>query len=76
MKHVFAFFTFILISLAPVFADEGYIPYFPDFLEPHGIGFRGPSSTKAQTCCADHNCIRGDLEKTVFAMPKGANLVL
>ena len=74
LKYVFAFFAFILVSLAPVFADEGYIPYFPDFLEPQGIGFRGPSSTKAQICWADHNCSGEDLEKTVFAMPKGTNI--
>ena len=43
LKYVFAFFAFILVSLAPVHADEGYIPYFPDALEPHGIGFRGPA---------------------------------
>jgi len=33
----------MVVSLAPVCADEGYIPFFPDFLEPDGIGFRGPA---------------------------------
>ena len=46
LKYVFAFFAFILVSLAPVSADEGYIPYFPDFLEPDGIGFRGTAEFK------------------------------
>ena len=50
LKYVFAFFAFILVSLAPVYADEGYIPYFPDFLEPDGIGFRGPSSITGELC--------------------------
>ena len=43
LKYVFAFFAFILVSLAPVSADEGYIPFFPDFLEPDGIGIRADS---------------------------------
>ena len=43
LKHVLAFFVFMVVSLAPVCADEGYIPFFPDFLEPDGIGFRGPA---------------------------------
>ena len=46
LKYVLAFFVFIVVSLAPVFADEGYIPYFPDFLEPDGIGFRGTAEFK------------------------------
>ena len=40
MKYVLAFFVIIVVSLASVYADEGYIPYFPDFLEPDGIKFR------------------------------------
>ena len=72
LKYVLAFFAFILISIAPVSADEGYIPYFPDFLEPHGIGFRGPASIKSQTCWADHNC-SGDLEIIVLDFPAGTN---
>ena len=43
LKHVLTFFAFIMASLAPASADEGYIPFFPDFLEPDGIGYRGPS---------------------------------
>ena len=39
LKHVLAFFAFLALSLAPVYADEGYIPYFPDFLEPDGIKY-------------------------------------
>ena len=50
LKYVFAFFAFIVVSLAPVYADEGYIPYFPDALEPDGIGFRGPSEIISQYC--------------------------
>ena len=50
LKYVFTFFAFIVVSLAPVFADEGYIPYFPDFLEPDGIGFRGPASIIGDVC--------------------------
>ena len=40
LKYVFAFFAFILVTLAPVYADEGYIPFWPDFLEPNGITLR------------------------------------
>jgi len=43
LKYVLAFFAFIVVSLAPVHADEGYIPFFPDFLEPDGIGIRSSS---------------------------------
>ena len=50
LKHVLAFFVFIVVSLAHVYADEGYIPYFPDFLEPDGIGFRGPASIESKLC--------------------------
>jgi len=50
LKYVFAFFAFILVSLAPVYADEGYIPYVPDFLEPDGIGFRGPAEIIYKSC--------------------------
>ena len=50
LKHVLAFFAFIVVSLAPVCADEGYIPYFPDFLEPDGIGFRGPAEIRNDIC--------------------------
>jgi len=73
LKYVFAFFAFVMVSLAPLYADEGYIPFFPDFLEPDGIGFRGPASIKAQNCWADQNC-SGDLESTVDAMPYGTSL--
>ena len=50
LKNVFAFFAFILVSLAPVHADKGYIPFFPDFLEPDGIGFRGPAENTSKAC--------------------------
>ena len=40
LEHVLAFFAFIMVSLASVYADEGYIPYWPDFLEPDGITLR------------------------------------
>ena len=46
LKHVLAIFVFIVVSLAPVCADEGYIPFFPDFLEPDGIGFRGTAELR------------------------------
>ena len=36
--------------MPPVYADEGYIPYFPDFLEPDGIGFRGPAENTQKIC--------------------------
>ena len=62
----------MVVSLAPVHADEGYIPFFLDALEPDGIGFRGPASIKAQTCWADQNC-SGELESTIDAMPKGTS---
>ena len=50
LKNVLAFFAFIMVSLAPVYADEGYIPFFPDFLEPDGIGFRGPTELLYRSC--------------------------
>ncbi len=40
----------MMLSLAPVHADEGYIPFFPDFLEPDGIGFRGPAENNTVAC--------------------------
>ena len=43
LKHVLTFFAFIMVSLAPMSADEGYIPFFPDFLEPDGIAIRDKS---------------------------------
>ena len=55
LKYVFAFFAFILVSLAHVFADEGYIPYFPDFLEPDGIGFRGPEEHYNKACWSQNS---------------------
>ena len=55
LKHVLAFFAFILVSLAPVYADEGYIPYFPDFLEPDGIGFRGPAEHYNKACWSQNS---------------------
>ena len=50
LKHVLAFFVFIVVSLTPVNADEGYIPYFPDFMEPDGIGFRGTAEYSIVNC--------------------------
>ena len=55
LKYVFAFFAFILVTLASVFADEGYIPYFPDFLEPDGIGFRGPAENVTRHCWSEYS---------------------
>ena len=37
LKYVLALFVLIVVSHASVCADEGYIPFFPDFLEPDGI---------------------------------------
>ena len=54
LKHVLAFFVFIVVSLAPVSADEGYIPFFPDFLEPDGIGFKGTATINTMHCWADY----------------------
>jgi len=59
VKLSLAFFIFIVVYLSPVFADEGYIPFFPDALEPDGIGFKGPASLRATNCWADHECILG-----------------
>ena len=55
LKYVFTFFAFIVVSLAPVYADEGYIPFFPDFLEPDGIGFKGPSEIKYHNCWTSYS---------------------
>ena len=44
-----------MVSLAPVYADEGYIPYFPDFLEPDGIGFRGPAENNSKACWSQNS---------------------
>ena len=49
-----------MVSLATVSADEGYIPFFPDFLEPDGIGYRGPSEISKNDCWSNGNC---DFEK-------------
>ena len=50
LKYVLALLALVVVSLAPVNADEGYITYFPDFLEPDGIGFRGPAEIQNQIC--------------------------
>ena len=67
LKHVLAFFVFIVVSLAPVCADEGYIPYFPDFLEPDGIGFRGTAESKFLGCWTT------DSSSACSDNPKGTN---
>ena len=69
LKYVFAFFAFILVSLAPVHADEGYIPYFPDFLEPQGIGFRGPAEISNQACWTSTAVACSDKDKTPAGVP-------
>ena len=55
LKYVFTFFAFLVVSLAPVYADEGYIPYVPDFLEPDGIGFKGPSQIMYHNCWTSYS---------------------
>ena len=55
LKHVLALFAFIVVSLASVCADEGYIPFFPDFMEPDGIVFRGPASIIGVSCWTSHS---------------------
>ena len=50
LKYVLALFVLIVVSVASVCADEGYIPFFPDFLEPDGIGFRGPAEIQYHAC--------------------------
>ena len=50
LKHILAVLALILVSLAPVHAEEGYIPYWPDFLEPDGIGFRRPAENTHIIC--------------------------
>ena len=60
LKYVLALLALVVVPLAPVFADEGYIPYFPDFIEPDGIGFRGPASIKASNCWANYECKSGE----------------
>ena len=55
LKYVFAFFAFVMVTLASVYADEGYIPYIPDFLEPDGIGFRGPAESTYKACWSQIN---------------------
>jgi len=54
LKHILAFLALILVSLAPVYADEGYIPYLPDFLEPDGIGYRGSATINTMHCWASY----------------------
>ena len=55
LKYVLALFVLIVVSVASVCADEGYIPFFPDFLEPDGIGFRGPASIIGGSCWTSHS---------------------
>ncbi len=40
LKYVLALLALVVVPLAPVSADEGYIPFFPDFLEPIGLKLR------------------------------------
>ena len=67
LKHAFVFFVFIMVLLAPVYADEGYIPFFPDFLEPDGIGFRGTAESKFLGCWTT------DSSSACRDNPKGTN---
>lgn len=69
MKHLLVLFAFILVSLAPVNADEGYIPYFPDFLEPDGIGFRGPAEISNQACWSTSAVACKDVYNTPAGVP-------
>ena len=54
LKHVLALLALVVMSFAPVCADEGYIPYFPDFLEPDGFGYRGSATINTMHCWADY----------------------
>ena len=73
MKYALGLLAFLLIFSGPMKAEEGYIPFFPDGLEPDGIGFRGPASLKVQHCWAEKKC-SGDLENAAGSMPVGTNL--
>ena len=55
LKHVLALFVLVVVSLSPLYADEGYIPFFPDFLEPDGIGFRGPAENNTKACWSQNS---------------------
>jgi hypothetical protein len=55
VELVLAFFAFLVVTLAPVCEDEGYIPCFPDFLEPDGIGFRGPAENNSKACWSQNS---------------------
>ncbi len=70
MKYALGLLAFLLIFSGPMKAEEGYIPFFPDGLEPDGIGFRGPASLKVQHCWAEKKC-SGDLENAAGSMPVG-----
>ena len=74
LKYVLAFFAFILVTLAPVYADEGYIPFFPDFMEPHGIGFRGPARNQGDLCWTSHSDC-GDSHKPGMPFSSGTSNV-
>ena len=75
LKYVLALLALVVVSLAPVHADEGYIPYFPDFLEPDGIGFRGPTGIRTKNYWAEDGCNSvqcGDLQSSI---PEGSPYV-
>ncbi len=74
LKYVLAFFAFLLVTLAPVHADEGYIPYFPDFMEPDGIGFRGPALIDGDLCWTSHSDC-GDSHKPGMPFTLGTSIV-
>ena len=59
MKLSLALFTFLVVYLSPVCADEGYILFFPDPLDPDGIGFKGPASLRATNCWGEYECVLG-----------------
>ena len=54
-RSILLYFFFIVVSLAHVYADEGYIPYFSDFLEPDEIGFRGSEVIIGVSCWISHS---------------------
>ena len=48
LKYVLRFYAFIVVSFASVYAEEGYISFFPDFLNLMELSVGGPAEKKPE----------------------------
>ncbi len=69
------YFFFIVVPLAHVYADEGYIPYLSDFLEPDEIGFRGSEVIIGVSCWISHSDCSSHKPGMTFSRQTSVNCI-